>query len=57
MTAAVNNLVEQADFQKSYQSLLRHYSLDGRKIQTGQPNETGMWSSATIASGARWTRR
>ncbi len=41
MTAAINNLVEQADFQKSYQTLLRHYSLDGRKIQTGQPNENG----------------
>lgn len=41
MTAAVNNLVEQADFQKSYQTLLRHYNLDGRKIQTGQPNENG----------------
>ncbi len=41
MTAAVNNLVEQADFQKSYQTLLRHYTLDGRKIQTGQPNENG----------------
>ena len=41
MTAAVNNLVEQADFQKGYQTLLRHYGLDGRKIQTGQPNENG----------------
>jgi hypothetical protein len=41
MTAAVNNLVEQADFQKGYQTLLRHYGLDGRKIQTGQPRENG----------------
>lgn len=41
MTAAVNNLTEQADFQKSYESLLRHYGLEGRKIQTGQPNENG----------------
>ena len=41
MTAAVNNLVEQAAFQRSYQTLLRHYNLDGRKIQTGQPNENG----------------
>jgi len=41
MTAAVNNLTEQADFQKNYQTLLRHYSLEGRKIQTGQPNENG----------------
>jgi hypothetical protein len=37
MTAAVNNLTEQADFQKNYQTLLRHYGLEGRKIQTGQP--------------------
>lgn len=41
MTAAINNLTEQAEFQKSYQALLRHYGMDGRKIQTGQPNENG----------------
>jgi hypothetical protein len=41
MTAAVNNLAERAEFQKSYQALLRHYNLEGRKIQTGQPNENG----------------
>lgn len=41
MTSAVNNLTEQAEFQKNYQALLRHYGLDGRKIQTGQPNENG----------------
>src|ERR1700677_4727997 len=41
MTAAVNNLTEQAEFQKGYESLLRHYGLEGRKIQTGQPNENG----------------
>ena len=41
MTAAVNNLSEQAEFQKNYQALLRHYGLEGRKIQTGQPNENG----------------
>jgi hypothetical protein len=41
MTAAVNNLTEQAEFQKNYQALLRHYGLEGRKIQTGQPNENG----------------
>jgi hypothetical protein len=28
MTAAVNNLTEQADFQKNYQTLLRHYGLE-----------------------------
>jgi hypothetical protein len=41
MTAAVNNLTEQAEFQKSYGALLRHYGLDGRRIQTGRPNENG----------------
>jgi hypothetical protein len=41
MTAAVNNLTEQAEFQKGYQALLRHYGIEGRKIQTGQPNENG----------------
>jgi len=41
MTAAVNNLTEQAEFQRSYQALLRHYGLEGRKIQPAQPNENG----------------
>jgi hypothetical protein len=41
MTAAVNNLTEQVDFQKNYQTLLRHYGLEGRRIQTGRPNENG----------------
>jgi hypothetical protein len=41
MTAAINNLTEQADFQKNYEALLRHYGMEGRKIQTGQANENG----------------
>ena len=41
MTAAVHNLSELADFQKSYAALLRHYGMEGRKIQTGQANENG----------------
>jgi hypothetical protein len=41
MTAAVNNLTDLADFQKSYEALLRHYGMEGRKIQTGQANENG----------------
>jgi hypothetical protein len=41
MTAAVNNLTEAAQFQKSYQALLRYYGIDGQRIQTGQPNENG----------------
>jgi hypothetical protein len=41
MTAAVNNLTELADFQRNYQALMRHYGMEGRKIQTGRPNENG----------------
>jgi hypothetical protein len=41
MTAAINNLTEEAEFQKLYQALLRHYGLEGRKIQTGQAHENG----------------
>jgi hypothetical protein len=41
MTAAINNLSAQAEFQKNYQALLRHYGLEGRKIQTGQAHENG----------------
>jgi hypothetical protein len=41
MTAAINNLTELADFQKSYEALLRHYGMEGRKIQTGRANENG----------------
>ena len=37
----MNNLTEQADFQKNYQTLLRHYGLEGRSIQAGWPNENG----------------
>jgi hypothetical protein len=48
MTAAVNNLTEQADFQKNYQTLLRHYGLERRKIQTGQTNENGCEQAPAI---------
>lgn len=41
MTAAMNNLTELADFQRNYQALVTHYGLEGRKIQTGRPNENG----------------
>jgi hypothetical protein len=41
MTAAINNLSELGDLQKSYEALLRHYGMEGRKIQTGQANENG----------------
>jgi hypothetical protein len=41
MTAAINSLSVTADFQRSYQALLRYYDMEGRKIQTGQPHENG----------------
>jgi hypothetical protein len=41
MTPAINNLREEAEFQKNYQALLRHYGLEGRKIQAGQAHENG----------------
>jgi hypothetical protein len=41
MTAAINNPTELADFQKLYESLLRHYGMEGCKIQAGQANENG----------------
>jgi hypothetical protein len=41
MTSAINNLTELADFQRGYQALVRHYGMEGRKIQTGRPNENG----------------
>lgn len=56
MTPAVNNLTEQADFQKSYQALLGRYGLDGRKIQTGRETKTATSNSGTIGSGVPWSR-
>jgi hypothetical protein len=41
MTAAVNNLTESAQFQKSYQALLRYYRIEGQRIQAGQAHENG----------------
>lgn len=41
MTAAIHNLTERADFQRNYERLVRHYGMEGRKIQTGRPNENG----------------
>jgi hypothetical protein len=41
MTAAINNLTELADFQRNYAALIKHYGMEGRKIQTGRPNENG----------------
>jgi hypothetical protein len=41
LSAAVNNYFNPAAFVQRYQGLLRHYGLQGRKIQAGQANENG----------------
>ena len=41
MSAAVNNLVMPKEFTRAYEGLLRHYRINGQKIQAGQANENG----------------
>jgi hypothetical protein len=41
MSAAVNNLVDTREFTQAYEGLLRHYRLNGQKIQAGQAHENG----------------
>jgi hypothetical protein len=43
LTAAVQNLDKpnRDDFTRKYRGLLRHYGLEGQKIQTGKANENG----------------
>lgn len=41
MSAAVSNLSERKDFTDSYEGLLGHYGMEGRKIQAGQAHENG----------------
>ena len=41
MSAAVSNLSKRKEFTKRYEALLRHYGLEGRKIQAGKANENG----------------
>lgn len=41
LSAAVNNYFNPEAFTRRYQALLRHYGLQGRKIQTGQAHENG----------------
>ncbi|MBF0553951.1 MAG: hypothetical protein HQK96_05255 [Nitrospirae bacterium] len=41
------------EFTKRYDALLKHYGLEGRKIQTGKEME--MWSSVTIDLRGRLT--
>lgn len=41
MSTAVNNMSDEREFTARYDALLRHYRLEGRKIQTGKANENG----------------
>jgi len=41
LSAAVQNTTDEREFTVRYQGLLRHYGLDGKKIQTGKANENG----------------
>jgi transposase len=41
LTAAVNNLQSEGQFQERYQALLRHYGLIGQRIQTAKPEQNG----------------
>jgi hypothetical protein len=41
LSAAVNNLVDTREFTRVYEGLLRHYRINGQKIQAGQANENG----------------
>lgn len=41
MSTAVNNMSDGSEFTVRYEALLRHYRVEGRKIQTGKANENG----------------
>ena len=41
MSTAVNNMSDEREFTARYDALLRHYRLEGRKIQIGKANENG----------------
>jgi hypothetical protein len=41
LTAAVNNLGDQDEFTRRYDALLKHYGMNGQKIQAGRANENG----------------
>ena len=41
LSTAVNNMSDEREFTSRYEALLRHYRLEGRKIQTGKANENG----------------
>jgi len=41
LTAAVSQLDNKGEFTERYEALLRHYGMEGKKIQVGKPNENG----------------
>lgn len=41
MSTAVNNATEAKEFTARYEALLRHYRMEGQKIQAGRANENG----------------
>lgn len=41
LSTAVNNMSNEKEFTSRYQALLRHYRMDGEKIQAGKANENG----------------
>lgn len=41
LSTAVNNMTEEKDFTLRYDALMRHYRMEGRKIQAGHANENG----------------
>jgi hypothetical protein len=41
MSTAVNNATQEKEFTARYEALLRHYRMDGQKIQAGRANENG----------------
>lgn len=41
LSTAVNNVSDEKEFTARYEALLRHYRMDGQKIQAGKANENG----------------
>lgn len=41
LSTAVNNMTDAKEFTARYEALLRHYRVDGQKIQPGKANENG----------------
>ena len=56
MTAAVNNLTEQAEFQRKLPGAAAALRHGGRKIQTGGRTRTAMSNSGITGSSGRWNR-